>query len=133
MRGTDLRSFRKKLLALADRLREDAAGIARETLQPAGGESSGGLSNAPLHLADLGTDSYEKELSVSLLENKTRTLEQIEEAVRRIDSGGYGLCQECGAPIARERLQVVPYTRHCIRCAREMERLQADLPPTGPE
>jgi len=134
MRGTDLQNYRKKLLDMAAVLKGDAAGIAREALQPAGGESSGGLSNAPLHLADLGTDTFEREMSVSLLENKTRTLDEIEEALHRMDAGEFGQCQECGNKIADDRLQALPFTAYCIECARQLEQEHAYLPqpPTGP-
>jgi DnaK suppressor protein len=134
MRGTELESYRKKLLELAATLKGSARGIAREALTPGGGEGSGGLSNTPLHLADLGSDSFEREMSVSLLENKTRTLDEIEEAIHRLDAGTYGQCQECGAKIGAERLQAVPFTPYCIACARRLEQQNAYLPspPTGP-
>jgi DnaK suppressor protein len=134
MRGTDLENYRKRLLELAATLKGSASGIAREALQPGGGEGSGGLSNTPLHLADLGSDMYERDMSVSLLENKTRTLEEIEEAIHRVDAGTFGRCQECGTKIGAERLQAVPFTPYCIDCARRLERENAYLPPppTGP-
>src|SRR5262245_30684847 len=125
---TELQAYRKRLLELAATLKGSAAGIADEALRPGGGERSGGLSNAPLHLADLGSDTYERDMSVSLLENKTRTLDQIEEALHRLDAGKYGLCQECGAKVAAERLQAVPFTPYCIDCARRLEQQNAYLP-----
>src|SRR5262245_9016861 len=134
MRGSELQNYRKRLLEMAATLKGSAAGIAAEALRPAGGESSGGLSNTPLHLADLGSDNFERDMSVSLLENKTRTLDQIEEALHRLDAGNFGLCQECGAKIGADRLQAVPFTPYCIDCARQLERQNAYLPspPTGP-
>jgi DnaK suppressor protein len=56
-----------------------------------------------------------------LIENEQGTLEEVNEALDRIGAGTYGKCLECGDPIPRSRLQALPYTRHCIRCARELE------------
>lgn len=133
MRGTDLQKYRKRLLDLAAMLKGSAAGLAREALQPAGGESSGGLSNVPIHLADLGSDTSERDLLVGLLETKTRTLEEIEEALHRLDAGQYGLCQECRAKITAERLHIVPFTPYCIDCARRLEQeANLPMPPSRP-
>ena len=85
-------------------------------------QSSGNLSNVPLHVADVGTENYDQEFTLSLIENEQFTLDQIHEALGRIDEGTYGRCEECEHPIARPRLQVLPYTRHCIDCARKLEK-----------
>ena len=84
-------------------------------------DSSGNLSNVPLHMADVGTENYDQEFTLGLIENEQGTLEQVHEALDRIDAGTFGRCQECGEPIAKPRLQALPYTRHCIQCARELE------------
>jgi RNA polymerase-binding protein DksA len=117
----ELNTYRRQLLALGNRIKGDYTGLADEALRATGGEASGNLSNAPLHLADLGTDNFEQELSLSLLENERQTLEHIKNALGRIDQRTYGVCERCGKDIPPERLNAVPFTSHCIRCARKSE------------
>jgi RNA polymerase-binding transcription factor DksA len=84
-------------------------------------DASGNLSNVPLHMADIGTENYDQEFTLELIENEQDTLGEVHEALGRIDAGTFGRCEECGEPIARPRLQALPYTRHCIQCARALE------------
>lgn len=124
----ELEKYRQTLLALGRRIRGDVDGLSGEALRRSGGEASGNLSNAPMHLADLGTDNYEQEMSVSLLETEERTLEEIAAALERINQGTFGRCEECQREIGQERLRALPYTRHCVDCAR---RLEGDRAPAG--
>ena len=112
LKPADLESYREALLSLRARLRGDLDQMTDEALRRGQPDSSGNLSNVPLHVADVGTENYDQEF----------TLDQIHEALGRIDEGTYGRCEECEHPIARPRLQVLPYTRHCIDCARKLEK-----------
>ena len=114
-------SFRRLLQNLADRLKGDVSGLSKEALRLSGGEASGNLSNTPFHTADLGTDNFEQELSVSLLENQDQILQDIAAAMRRLENGTYGRCELCGKDIPKERLRAAPYTPYCIDCARQLE------------
>jgi RNA polymerase-binding protein DksA len=111
--------YRRILLALGKRLQGDVGELTNEALRKSGGEAGGNLSNTPLHLADLGSDYYEQEMSMSLLETEERQLEDVADALGRIDKGTFGICEECGQEINAERLQAVPYARFCIDCARK--------------
>jgi RNA polymerase-binding transcription factor DksA len=124
MTKTELEKYRRALLAQANRLQGDLQGVKNEALRKTGGEASGNLSNVPLHLADLGTDNYDQELSLSLLENEEGLLEQTAEALRRIEAGTYGACVECGKAINAERLAALPHTPYCITCANRAERAE---------
>jgi len=117
--------YRDKLQALAQGLKETFADLSGEALRRTGGEASGSLSNAPLHLADLGTDNFEHETSVGLLEMQGERMEDVTAALLRIREGTFGRCQECGREIPPGRLDAVPYTPHCVRCA---EKLQSHSP-----
>src|SRR5690349_19392663 len=110
MTREQLEKYREKLLGLGRRLQRDASDVAHEALRQTGGEASGSLSNAPMHLADLGTDNFEQEVSLGLLENEGLILEQINAALRRFDDGTYGRCQQCKKEIAADRLDALPYT-----------------------
>lgn len=123
-KNEDIAGFRTALEGLRSRLRGDLDQMTDEALKRNQPEASGNLSNMPLHMADLGTENYDQEFTLGLIENEQMTLEQINQAIDRIETGSYGLCQECGQPIARPRLQALPYTPHCIECARKLESPQ---------
>ncbi len=72
--------------------------------------------------ADLGTDNFEQEFTIGLIENEEDALREIEMALERIQEGIYGVCETCGKRVNKERLRVIPFTRHCIECQRKEER-----------
>ena len=72
--------------------------------------------------ADAAVDTANDEISTQLAELESRELEQIENALRRIEEGAYGSCEHCGGKIAEARLNALPYTNTCIECQREAER-----------
>lgn len=121
MTESEREGYRQKLDALATRLRGDYSDLSKEALRRVGGEASGNLSNTPFHTADLATDNFEQEMSVSLLENQGQILDDIAAATRRLESGTYGQCELCGKEIPKARLQATPYTPYCIDCARKLE------------
>ena len=121
LKPAELESYREMLTRLRARLRGDLDQMTDEALRRDQPESSGNLSNVPLHLADVGTENYDQEFTLSLIENEQDTLGQIREALERVEAGTYGKCEECGEMIAKPRLQALAYTRHCIECARAME------------
>jgi RNA polymerase-binding transcription factor DksA len=122
MTKPDLEAYRTTLQALRTRLRGDVSSLANEALRSGGGEASGGLSNAPSHPADLGTDNFEQEFALSLLQNQEQVLQEISDALDRIQKGTFGRCEECAGPIPKARLQALPYTRHCVACARKLQQ-----------
>jgi RNA polymerase-binding transcription factor DksA len=122
MTKTDLTAFKSHLLALRDRHNTDVSDLADEALHRTSGGASGNLSNMPIHMADLGTDNFEQEFTLSLLQNEEQRLEEITAALDRIEQGTFGRCEECKEPIPKARLQAVPYARHCVECARKLEQ-----------
>jgi RNA polymerase-binding transcription factor DksA len=122
MTKADLETYRATLLSLRNRLTGDVSHLAGEAMRGAGGESSGSLSNAPLHPADLGSDNFEQEFTLSLLQNQEQVLEEIADALERIKKGTFGRCEECLVLIPKARLQALPYTRHCVACARKLQQ-----------
>jgi RNA polymerase-binding transcription factor DksA len=125
MNAKELETYRQKLFALGARLKGDVHDVTEEALRQTGGEAAGDLSNTPMHLADLGTDTFEQEVAVSLLANEREVLVQIADALDRIDAGTYGKCARCGQEIAADRLRALAYAAHCIECARKLERYRA--------
>jgi len=117
-----IENHRQWLSVLANRHRGGVSKLRGESLHGLGGESGGGISDVPRHLADLGNASYEEEMNLTLLEAQEQLLEECDAALARIARGDYGLCEECHGLIALGRLQACPYARYCVDCARELER-----------
>jgi RNA polymerase-binding transcription factor DksA len=132
MKGNE--NYRRELLALATRVRADAQNIAEQVQNGSGG--GGNLSTVPLHLGELGTDEYLRELNATLLGNEQYLIGEAIEALHRLDAGTFGVCEACGKRIAQPRLEAMPYTRFCVRCSDRNDRLPlADLNdgrPRGP-
>ena len=113
--------FHQHLLEMAARLKSDEAGVSNDALRQASGDHSGNLSNVPMHLADLGTDTFEQEMSASLLTNARQLQSEVAAALDRFEQGKFGQCEQCGQDIGEGRLQAVPYTRYCVDCAQNAE------------
>ena len=122
MTKAELDSFRQSLLSLRNRLKGDVSQLADEALRAIGGEASGSLSNAPLHMADLGTDNFEQEFTLGLMQNQAQALKEIDDALDRVRRGTFGRCEECAAAIPKGRLAALPYARHCVACARKNQQ-----------
>ena len=117
MNARQLETYRERLRQRIDQLRHDALNVDEEVRTPTGGQTGGGLSNVPMHLADLGTDLFHQEMNSTLLENEQYLLEESLAALRRIDAGTYGICEVCGVKIAGERLDALPDARTCVKCS----------------
>lgn len=117
MKKAETKVYRERLLALRARLRGDVSQLADAALRK--NRANGGVdgSSMPIHMADLGSDNFEQEFTLSLMESEEETLEQIESALERIEDGVYGVCDECGAKIPKARLNALPYTPYCVKCA----------------
>lgn len=120
MKKSEAGEFKEQLLALRARLRGDVNAMADSALRKTRSESSGDLSSMPIHMADVGTDNFEQEFTLSLMEHDGTALEQIEGALERIEEGLYGICTECETKIPKARLQVLPHTPHCVKCAEKL-------------
>ena len=121
MKKSEVKPFKELLLVLRARLRGDVTALADAALRKTRSESSGDLSTMPIHMADVGSDNFEQEFTLSLMENDETTLEQIEAALERIEDGEYGQCTECGKKIPKARLNAVPHARFCVDCQRKNE------------
>lgn len=117
----DLEKFKKLLLKQREIVCEDINSIEQETATGTYTEASGELSNVPVHLADISSENYEQEFAVGLLENKGEVAALIDEALRKMEEGIYGICEMCGGRIKKTRLQTIPYARYCIECQKKIE------------
>ena len=117
MKPAELKKRKTELLTLRDRLTGTIRHVeeaARQDVQK-GGEISG----YPTHLADADEEGLDKE--IALAQNEEGLLELVEGALKRIDDGTYGICEECGEPIPAERLEAIPFTPYCVRCAQKQD------------
>lgn len=120
MKKTDMLAYREKLHSIRARLRGDVTTMAEVALRKSGME--GGESNGmPIHMAELGSDNFEQEFTLGLMEAEEDTLDLIEAALGRIEEGNFGRCVQCEGPIPKARLNAIPYTPVCIKCAELQE------------
>ena len=109
----DMQYFFKLLLERRAEVLGDVESLKNDALN-----ASGNLSNMPLHMADVGSDHYEQEFTLGLLQSERRMVREIDEALMRIKNKSYGICVQSGKPIARERLEAKPWAKYTIDFAR---------------
>jgi DnaK suppressor protein len=102
------------LLDLRERLLNQMSGLAKESAQE--------MSNYSLHMADSGTDNFDRDFALSLLSSDQDAIYEIEEALKRIEKNTYGICELTGKPIPRTRLDAIPWTRFTVEAQGQLER-----------
>ena len=123
MKKSDVKPFKEMLLQLRARLRGNVSTLADAALS-SNGAGSGGSSAVSNHMADSGSDTYEQNNTILLMNNEGESLTQIEGALERIEGGVYGSCIECENRIPKMHLKAIPYTPYCVKCASELETSQ---------
>lgn len=115
----ELEHFREQLLAKRRELVGDMSSMEHEALRSSGGTN---LSNLPIHMADMGTDNYEQEFTLGLVEKDRELLREINIALGKIQNGSYGICEGTGKPINKPRLEAQPWAKYSIEYARQLEK-----------
>lgn len=116
------RRYYKLLLELRTHLTGQIDQHSEETLKRSSKDDAGDLSSYGQHMADAGTDTFDRDFALSLVANEQEALSEIEAAITRIKNGSYGNCEVTGKPIAKERLLAVPFTRYSAEAQKEIER-----------
>lgn len=106
--------FYNRLLELRDQLTRQMNGLAKESAQEMAGYS--------LHMADSGTDNFDRDFALSLLSSDQDAIYEIEEALKRIEKQTYGVCELTGKQIPRSRLEAIPWTRFTVQAQAQLER-----------
>ena len=106
--------FYDRLLELRDQLQRQMSGLAKESAQEISGYS--------LHMADSGTDNFDRDFALSLLSSDQDAIYEIEEALKRIEKNTYGICELTGKPIPKPRLEAIPWTRFTVQAQAQLER-----------
>lgn len=112
-----LDSFRHRLHELRARLDARFPSLRAEALHSAGGDDIGEPSASPTHLADVGNQELNAVVNVGLAANEASVRQEIDAALARLDDGHFGVCEQCGHEISRNRLDALPYSALCIDCA----------------
>jgi len=119
--AAEKRRIRELLMAKREQLLNDVRQLENGSLNKARKDASGDLSAVPYHMADLASDNYEQEFMLELIQNEDVGLREVEEALRRLEAGTYGICEGCSKPIRKARLKALPYAKMCIECQRKQE------------
>jgi len=106
--------YYQRLIELRDQLARQMSGLAKESAQEMAGYS--------LHMADSGTDNFDRDFALSLLSSDQDAIYEIEEALKRIEKNTYGICELTGKPIPRSRLDAIPWTRFTVEAQNQLER-----------
>jgi RNA polymerase-binding transcription factor DksA len=110
---------RQRLLELKDTLLDAMRGVARDNLHSGSDTSAFGM-----HQADAGSDAYDRDFALSMLSKEQGSLYEIDEALKRVEDGTYGVCDLCQKPIKHERLEALPFTRYTVDCQASLEKNQ---------
>jgi DnaK suppressor protein len=114
------RKQKEKLLQLRDAMVDSMAGVAQDTLRS---RAEGSEASAfGMHQADAGSDAYDRDFALSLLSQEQDALYEIDQALKRIELGTYGVCEMSGKPIPRARLEAIPFARFTVQCQSQLEK-----------
>ncbi len=120
--AADIERFKQMLLEKRHEIIGDVTEMHNEALKKSRLDASGDLSSMPIHMADIGTDNYEQEFALGLLDSERKLLREIDEALERIEQGTYGICIATDKPIAVARLKARPWAKYCVEYARKLEQ-----------
>ncbi len=111
---------REKLLHLRDAMVDSMAGVAKDNLRS---RAEGSEASAfGMHQADAGSDAYDRDFALSLLSQEQDALYEIDQALKRIELGTYGVCEMSGKPIMHARLEAIPFARFTVECQSQLEK-----------
>lgn len=122
MSAENLEYFKAIINSKKDRSIQELGFIENSSMRMTIHDQSGYLSSYSFHMADQGTDTMSREIAFSIAARQGKYLTHLDEALRRIENGAYGVCRTCGQEINRERLEAVPNATQCIVCKNADEK-----------
>ncbi len=114
--------FKQMLLEKRREILRNVNEFEDEALKKSRLDAAGDLSSMPIHMADIGTDNYEQEFALGLMDSERKLLREIDGALGRIEQRIYGICEGTGKPIPKARLEAQPWAKYCIEHARMLEQ-----------
>jgi len=118
----ELKEFKKIVLKRKEEILDDLKHISDDTLRKSQKEASGDISGYTYHMADVATDNYDREFSLGLASDERKSLYDLDDALKRIEEGTFGICDDCKSTITKIRLKAVPSARLCIKCQQKREK-----------
>ena len=122
MNKKEAKIFYDLLLKKKSELLKGIEHIANDNLKTSQRDAAGDLSAYSLHMADVASDNYEREFSLSLADTEQKLLNRINAALERIDNNTFGICELCEKKITKARLKIVPYAEMCVPCQEKLEK-----------
>ena len=120
--SADTEHFKQLLLEKRREILRNVNEFEDEALKKSRLDASGDLSSMPIHMADIGTDNYEQEFALGLMDSERKLLREIDNSLGRIEQRTYGICEGTGKPIPKARLEAQPWARYCVEYARKLEQ-----------
>ena len=118
----ELSFFKKIVLKKKEEALDEIKHISEDTLKKSQKDASGDISGYTYHMADVATDTYDREFSLGLASNERKVIYELDDALKKIEEGSFGICEDCKVLIAKNRLKAVPHARHCIKCQEKREK-----------
>lgn len=118
----DFEHFKELLLEKRKEILRNVNEFEDEALKKSRLDASGDLSSMPIHMADIGTDNYEQEFALGLMDSERKLLREIDDALERIEQKTYGICEGTGKKIPKARLKARPWARYCVAYAEMLEK-----------
>lgn len=128
--AAEIQKFKELLLAKRAELLGNVSTMEDETFKKERSE----LSSMPFHMADAGSDNFEQEFALDLMDSEKKMLKEINDALGRINEGTFGICEGRGEPVPKARLNAIPWARYCVGCAELKEKgrlLEGEIGESG--
>jgi len=118
----ELMEFKKLIVKKKEEVLDEIKHISDDTLKKSQKEASGDISGYTYHMADVATDTYDREFSLSLASDERKAIYEFDDALKKIEDGTFGVCEQCKSLIAKNRLKAVPQARLCVKCQEKKEK-----------
>ena len=117
-----LAEFKGLVMKKKEEITDEIKHISDDTLKKSQKEASGDISGYTYHMADVATDNYDREFSLGIASGERQLLYELDDALKRIEDGTFGICEDCKCLIAKNRLKAVPQARLCVKCQEKGEK-----------
>lgn len=118
----ELLEFKKIILKRKEEILDEIKHISEDTLKKSQKEAAGDISGYTYHMADVATDTYDREFSLGFASGSRELLYELDDALKKIEEGTFGICESCKLLISKNRLKAVPHARLCIKCQKIKEK-----------
>lgn len=118
----ELAEFKKIVLKKKEEVIDGIKHISEDTLKKSQKDASGDISGYTYHMADVATDTYDREFSMGLASNERKYIYELDDALKKIEDGTFGACEDCNSLISKTRLRAIPYARLCVKCQEKKEK-----------